>query len=180
MARNPGVSTGVCKKPVPGVVNVPPRIFWKTVNGDGPGAVTVEPPPSQLISRRPPANGPGALPLLGLPSWARKASTVPWMPAAFEAEDDETMGAAWVATVLRPRSAAAKAAGIQRANAPTLPVTLSVRYAVGTLSLKNIVFSCVRQFLRDPKIPSKKRAGPVDLGITMVWGRMPRTWRAAL
>src|SRR3954471_21927888 len=94
MARNSGVSTGVCKKPVPGVVNVPPRVFWKAVNGDGPGAVTVEPPPSQLISRRLPASGPGALPLSGFPSWARQSFTVPWMPAAFEAEDEKTIGAA--------------------------------------------------------------------------------------
>src|SRR4051794_1628237 len=99
MARNSGVLTGVCKKPVPRVVNVPPRVFWNTVNGDGPGAVTVEPPPSQLISRRPPASGPGALPLLGSPSCPRKTSTVPWMPAAFEAEDEKMIGAAWVATL---------------------------------------------------------------------------------
>jgi hypothetical protein len=55
--------------PVPGVVNVAPRMFWKVVKGVT-GAVpliTGGPPPSQLISRRPDANGAGVLPLFGFP-----------------------------------------------------------------------------------------------------------------
>src|SRR5262245_12686796 len=66
-----------CVRPVPGVVNVAPRVFWNTVNGVA-GAVpsmTGGPPPSQLISRRPLNNGPALLALLGLPKAARNAST---------------------------------------------------------------------------------------------------------
>src|SRR5215831_18909120 len=65
-------------RPVPGVVNVAPRVFWNTVNGVT-GAVpsmTGGPPPSQLISRRPLESGPGLLPLFGLPRAPLKASTV--------------------------------------------------------------------------------------------------------
>src|SRR5262245_43623963 len=58
-----------------------PRVLKKTVNGVPPGADVVAPPPSQLISRRPLVKGPAALPLLGLPTAARNASTVVWMEA---------------------------------------------------------------------------------------------------
>src|SRR5262249_2314998 len=65
-------------RPVPGVVNVAPRVFWKTVNGvtGGVPSMTGGPPPSQLISRRPVASDPGLLPLFGLPSAALKSLTV--------------------------------------------------------------------------------------------------------
>src|SRR5687767_14942887 len=53
-----------------------PRLWRNTVKGVGPGEVAVEPPPSQLISRRPPSSGPGLLPLLTAPSAARYRSTV--------------------------------------------------------------------------------------------------------
>src|SRR5262249_47127846 len=59
---------GACTKPVPGVTNCPPRVFVKTLNGVPPGALVLTPPPSQLISRRPPPSGPGALALFGLPN----------------------------------------------------------------------------------------------------------------
>src|SRR5262245_32011727 len=71
-------ATAAWVRPVPGVVNVAPRVFWNTVNGVT-GAVpsmTGGPPPSQLISRRPLGSGPGLLPLFGLPRAALKASTV--------------------------------------------------------------------------------------------------------
>jgi hypothetical protein len=64
-------SVAFCSKPVPGVVKVAPRMVVKAVNGDAPGAVVVAPPPSQLISRRPLASGPGAFPLFGFPRSAR-------------------------------------------------------------------------------------------------------------
>src|SRR5262245_20897504 len=65
-------------RPVPGVVNVAPRVFWKVVNGvtGAVPSITGGPPPSQLISRRPLGSGPGLLALFGLPSAALKASTV--------------------------------------------------------------------------------------------------------
>src|SRR5262245_65123873 len=65
-------------RPVPGVVNVAPRVFWKVVNGvtGAVPSITGGPPPSQLISRRPLRSGPGLLALFGLPSAALKASTV--------------------------------------------------------------------------------------------------------
>jgi hypothetical protein len=69
--------SGACVSPMPGVVNVAPRVFSKTVNGVTGGVPTVTaPPPSQLISRRPLASGPGLLALLGSPSAPRNASTV--------------------------------------------------------------------------------------------------------
>ena len=46
---------GACERPVPGVVNWPPRVFRNTLNGVT-GVVVPRwrcPPPSQLISRRP-------------------------------------------------------------------------------------------------------------------------------
>src|SRR6185295_17437777 len=66
--------SGACTTRVQGVVKRAPR-FRKPVNGVGTTAVAAEPPPSQLISRRPPASGPAALPLLGAPSAARNPST---------------------------------------------------------------------------------------------------------
>src|SRR5262249_36824559 len=66
---------GACTKPVPGVSITAPRLLRNTVNGVGPGEVAVEPPPSQLISRRPVAMGPAALPLLTPPIAARNSST---------------------------------------------------------------------------------------------------------
>ena len=58
---------GVWVRPLPGVVKVAPRVFWKTVNGVTAAVPLVAPPPSQLISRCPIACGP-LLPLSGLPS----------------------------------------------------------------------------------------------------------------
>src|SRR5438876_7093947 len=79
--RPPG--GGACERPVPGVKNWPPRVFRNTLNGvTGTSVLTFAPPPSQLISRRPLASGPGALPLLGFPRAARKASTVLGIEAA--------------------------------------------------------------------------------------------------
>jgi hypothetical protein len=55
-------------------------VFWNPLNGVTELVVTVVlPPPSQLISRRPPASGPGVLPLFGLPRAALKTSTVVWI-----------------------------------------------------------------------------------------------------
>src|SRR5262245_33398545 len=71
-------------RPVPGVVNVAPRVSWKVVNGVT-GAVpliTGGPPPSQLISRRPLESGPGLLPLFGSPSAVLKSLTVAVIDAA--------------------------------------------------------------------------------------------------
>src|SRR6266540_6808296 len=72
---------GVCVKPLPGVVNVPPRVFWKTRKGVIAAVPFGSPPPSQLISRRPLSSGPGLLALLGSPKAVRKASTVDWIDA---------------------------------------------------------------------------------------------------
>src|SRR5438093_5387641 len=72
---------GVCVKPLPRVVNVPPRVSWKARKGGMAAVPFVAPPPSQLISRRPLSSGPGLLALLGSPKAARKASTVGWIDA---------------------------------------------------------------------------------------------------
>ena len=42
---------GACERPVPGVVNRAPRVFRNVSNGVTGAVVSVEPPPSQLISR---------------------------------------------------------------------------------------------------------------------------------
>src|SRR5262245_37296577 len=62
---------GACTNPDPGVSMTLPRELRNTVNGVGPGEVFVDPPPSQLISRRPVRSGPGVLPLLVPPSAVR-------------------------------------------------------------------------------------------------------------
>src|SRR5262245_41045583 len=80
--------------PDPSVVIVAPRVFWNTVNGVPPGDGVVAPPPSQLISRRPPTV-PGAFPLFGLPRASRKASTVAWMSPAARPDAPKTIGEAW-------------------------------------------------------------------------------------
>src|SRR6266567_4086641 len=84
---------GVWVRPAPGVVKVAPRVFWKVVNGVTAGVPLVAPPPSQLISRWPVAEGP-PLPLSGLPSAARNASTVDWISAGFAPEAVNSMGEA--------------------------------------------------------------------------------------
>src|SRR5262249_14161511 len=68
-------------------------MFWNAVNGV-PAGGTAGPPPSQLISRRPDESGPGLFALLGLPRAARKASTEPWIEAAFGPDAENTTGAA--------------------------------------------------------------------------------------
>src|SRR5678815_1205792 len=87
-----------------------PRVTRNTSNGVGPRDVAVDPPPSQLISRRPAASGPGALPLLGAPSAARNASTVPWMDATLGPAAWNTIGVtgsssrSWAWTVSKMRA----------------------------------------------------------------------------
>ena len=54
-------STGAWMKPSPLVVKRPPRLTRNPSNGVGTMDVAVEPPPSQLISRRPSANRPGGV-----------------------------------------------------------------------------------------------------------------------
>src|SRR5262245_26555686 len=82
-------------RPVPGVVNVAPRVFWNTVNGvtGGVPSITGGPPPSQLISLRPLGNGPGALPWMGFPSAALNASTVSVIAAAFAPASEKMVNA---------------------------------------------------------------------------------------
>src|SRR5215470_14602292 len=86
-------------RPAPGVVKVAPRVFWNVVKGVTAGvpSTTGGPPPSQLISRWPVGCGP-AFPLLGLPSAARKASTVDWISLAFAPKAVNTMGVARAGT----------------------------------------------------------------------------------
>ena len=55
---------GAWESPCPGVVNRAPRVFRNTLNGvTGAVVVSLFPPPSQLISRRPVANDVATLPL---------------------------------------------------------------------------------------------------------------------
>src|SRR5262245_62179078 len=81
--------------PVPGVVNVAPRVFWKTVNGvtGAVPSITGGPPPSQFISRRPVGSGPGLLPLFGSPKAARKSFTVSVIEATFGPESEKIVTA---------------------------------------------------------------------------------------
>ena len=76
------------------------------------GAVALEPPPSQLISRRPPARGPGALPLTGLPMLARNRSTVPEMD---DGSDVPPMENTWARAAGQRASRAVATAGAARA-----------------------------------------------------------------
>ena len=55
---------------------VPPRVLVNAVSGEVLEAAVVAPPPSQLISRRPVANGPALFPLFGSPKAVRNESTV--------------------------------------------------------------------------------------------------------
>src|SRR6201999_1293565 len=97
ISPNSGDGWPLCSRPVPGVVNSAPRGttrlnvcigFGKTCAG------APAPPPSQLISRRPPGCVPGVLPLLGVPTAARKPSTVAVMDAASPPAAENRMGAA--------------------------------------------------------------------------------------
>src|SRR5688500_16319940 len=97
-----GSSCGVCRHPVPGVVKSEPRLGWKPVKGVGTAEDVTAPPPSHLISRRPLGRGPAALPLFGLPSAARKASTVGWIDAVALEPPTENVTNAAVEIEARP------------------------------------------------------------------------------
>src|SRR5262245_49925413 len=66
--------------------------------------MTGGPPPSQLISRRPTAKGPGALPLFGLPRAARKASTVSEIETRLAPESEKIVNALTVVGRNRERA----------------------------------------------------------------------------
>ena len=97
--------SGACTKLVPGVDSSAPRMFWKPLKMDG-DTVIAAPPPSQLISRRPPASGPAALPLFGLPAEARNASTAAWMAAALAPDAEVVIGALRAGTTATIHAAA--------------------------------------------------------------------------
>src|SRR5262245_10221548 len=97
-------------RPVPGVVNVAPRSVGavrnvvKGVTGAVP-LMTGGPPPSQLISRRPVASGPAALPLLGLPSAALKSLTVSVIANTFAPLSEKMVNAVAPVGTVRPTAA---------------------------------------------------------------------------
>src|SRR5262245_57706589 len=91
-------------------------MFWKPLNGVPAGEVA-DPPPSQLISRRPVKSGPGALALLGFPRAARKASTPSWMAAALAPASVKRTGAAETGIAsrsIRPATKVAEEAAMER------------------------------------------------------------------
>src|SRR5262245_7557272 len=94
-------------RPVPGVVNVAPRVFWNTVNGVTAAvpSITGGPPPSQLISRRPVPSGPALLALFGSPSAALNSLTLSVIAAAFAPLSEKMVNA--VAPVGTARTTAA-------------------------------------------------------------------------
>ncbi len=88
-----GSLIGAWVSPFPRVVNVAPRVFWKTMNGVIAVVPLVAHSPSQLISRWPVAAGP-LLPLSGLPRAARNEFTVSRMSAVAGPQSVNRMGAA--------------------------------------------------------------------------------------
>jgi hypothetical protein len=90
---------GVCIKPVPGVVNVDPRVFPNTVNGVTAAVPFVAPPPSQLIARKPVGRGPPVFPLSTPPSAASKLATTARRLVKSDPEPEKTIGTAWALVV---------------------------------------------------------------------------------
>jgi hypothetical protein len=87
------LATSDCCRPVPGVVNNPPRVLRKVVKGVTGAVPLVAPPPSQLISRWPVGCGPW-FPLSGAPSAIPNAVTVGCKASAVAAVVLVTRGAA--------------------------------------------------------------------------------------
>src|SRR5262249_25390578 len=96
------------RKAAPEVKKTAPRgeLALKKLGGRSFGSAKASGTPSQLISRRPSGNEPPT-PLLG-PRKARKASTVPWIPAGLAPEASNTTGAA-IVVVENDRIIAARA-----------------------------------------------------------------------
>src|SRR4051794_8887571 len=93
----------------------PERLALKKSGGNGFGSENSSGTPSQLISRRPLPREPGSL-ALRVPRAFRKASTVPWMAAAFGPAAWKTCGAAEAAA--GSAEARATAATVEDRNSP--------------------------------------------------------------
>src|SRR3990172_10383460 len=76
MLANSGLGAPLIEKIVAAGPKKAPRLLRKAVFARSVFTRAAPPPPSQLISRRPPGRGPGALALFGAPTAPRNAFTV--------------------------------------------------------------------------------------------------------
>src|SRR3990172_12895696 len=76
MLANSGLGAPLIEKIVAAGPKKAPRLLRKAVFARLVFTRAAPPPPSQLISRRPPGRGPGALALFGAPTAPRNAFTV--------------------------------------------------------------------------------------------------------